>query len=237
LSYGQARALLDEHTAVRVPRTVDDEIARRGMQAGLELVRALMRELDLVACQPRPWRPTTTVAGEPARFPIWSHATSAPSSEVRPRRHLGWVPWPFTDWKPADDSEQDDLLGGRFRVTEAIQFSNSGGVYLAEDTENDDRVVVLKEARPHSNINPRLDHDAVDILNPEWMFLNRLADVGSFPAPITKFTHWEHQFIAEEFLEGIDMRSVLLERNPRSNASSPMAWSPTSISDRGGDLA
>ena len=132
--------------------------------------------------------------------------------------HPWWVPWPFTDWKAADDAEQGDLLGGRFRVTEAIQFSNSGGVYLAEDTENGDRVVVLKEARPHSNLNPRLDHDAVDILNREWMFLNRLADVGSFPAPIAKFHHWEHQFIAEEFLEGIDMRSVLLERNPLAGA-------------------
>lgn len=125
-----------------------------------------------------------------------------------------WVPWPFTDWKPEDDSEGDDLLAGRFRITGALQFSNSGGVYTAEDTVNDNRVVVLKEARPHTSINPRQDHDAVDILNREWMFLNRLADVGSFPAPIAMFRHWEHHFVAEEFVDGIDIRSVLLEHNP-----------------------
>ena len=39
------------------------QLARWGVRAGLELVRALMRELDLVACQPRPWRPATTATG------------------------------------------------------------------------------------------------------------------------------------------------------------------------------
>ncbi|MFE3554050.1 class III lanthionine synthetase LanKC [Streptomyces sp. NPDC059193] len=125
-----------------------------------------------------------------------------------------WVPWPFTDWKPADGDEGDGLLGGRFRVTGAIQFSNSGGVYTAEDTADGDRKVVLKEARPHTNINPRQDHDAVDILAREWRFLNRLADAGSYPKPIATFRHWEHHYIAEEFIEGSDVRSVLLERNP-----------------------
>ncbi|MGW6929896.1 class III lanthionine synthetase LanKC [Lentzea sp. NPDC054927] len=124
-----------------------------------------------------------------------------------------WLPWPFADWKP-DDEDGDELLGGRFRVTEAIQFSNSGGVYKAEDTADGDRPVVLKEARPHSNINPRQDYDAVDVLSREWTFLNRLADVGAFPLPVAQFEHWEHHFIAEEFVDRSDIRSVLLERNP-----------------------
>jgi len=37
--------------------------------AGLELVRALMRELGLVACQPRPWRPSTTQQGQAGPIP------------------------------------------------------------------------------------------------------------------------------------------------------------------------
>ena len=36
---------------------------------GLELVRALMRELGLVACQPRPWRPATTQQGQAGPIP------------------------------------------------------------------------------------------------------------------------------------------------------------------------
>nr|QIY74590.1 hypothetical protein HEP84_41345 [Streptomyces sp. RLB1-33] len=36
------------------------------VQAGAELVRALMRELGLVPCQPRPWR-ATTIADDAAK--------------------------------------------------------------------------------------------------------------------------------------------------------------------------
>jgi hypothetical protein len=125
-----------------------------------------------------------------------------------------WVTWPFTDWKPDPDAEGNNLIGGRFRVTGAIQFSNSGGVYLAEDTADGDRRVVLKEARAHTNPNPRWDYDAVDILAREWTFLNRLADAGMFPRPIAEVGHWEHQFIAEEFIDSSDIRSVLLQHNP-----------------------
>lgn len=43
-------------------RRVHAALARAGVEAGPELVRALMRQLGLVACQPRPWR-TTTIRG------------------------------------------------------------------------------------------------------------------------------------------------------------------------------
>jgi putative transposase len=45
------------------------QLARWGVHAGLELVRALMRELGLVACQPRPWRPQTTRQGQAGPIP------------------------------------------------------------------------------------------------------------------------------------------------------------------------
>ena len=40
-------------------RRVWHELARQGVEAGPELVRAIMRAEGLVACQPRPWRLTT----------------------------------------------------------------------------------------------------------------------------------------------------------------------------------
>ncbi|MFD5767253.1 class III lanthionine synthetase LanKC [Streptomyces sp. NPDC127049] len=146
-----------------------------------------------------------------------------PGGPVRDDRSIGefrpeWQPWPFTDWTPdgGDEGEDDGdgLLGGRFRVTGAIQFSNSGGVYTAEDTHDGDREVVVKEARPHTNANPRQGYDAVDVLAREWEFLRRLAGTGCYPAPVTAFRQWEHHYIVEEFIEGSDIRSVLLEHNP-----------------------
>lgn len=44
-------------------RRIHEGLVRQGVRAGLELVRRLMNDLGLVACQPRPWR-TTTVPGE-----------------------------------------------------------------------------------------------------------------------------------------------------------------------------
>ena len=50
-------------------RRITLQLARWGVRAGLELVRALMRELGLVACQPRPWRPSTTQQGQAGPIP------------------------------------------------------------------------------------------------------------------------------------------------------------------------
>jgi putative transposase len=45
-------------------RRVHAELGRRGVLVDDETVRRVMRELGLAPCQPRPWRPTTTVPGE-----------------------------------------------------------------------------------------------------------------------------------------------------------------------------
>jgi putative transposase len=54
-------------------RRVHAQLVRQGKQVSPELVRELMRELDLVACQPRPYRPTTTVPGDPGPIPDLVH--------------------------------------------------------------------------------------------------------------------------------------------------------------------
>jgi putative transposase len=46
-------------------RRVHAQLLRQGEQVSPEL----MRELDLVACQPRPYRPTTTTPGDPGPIP------------------------------------------------------------------------------------------------------------------------------------------------------------------------
>lgn len=50
-------------------RRVHAQLARWGVRASLELVRALMRALNLQPCQPKPWRPVTTVAGDAGTIP------------------------------------------------------------------------------------------------------------------------------------------------------------------------
>jgi transposase InsO family protein len=55
----QIRDVFDDSDETYGYRRVWAELARQGVEAGPELVRALMRAADLVACQPRPWRLTT----------------------------------------------------------------------------------------------------------------------------------------------------------------------------------
>lgn len=50
-------------------RRIHAHLARLGQVADPETIRSLMRELGLIACQPRPWRPTTTIAGDASSTP------------------------------------------------------------------------------------------------------------------------------------------------------------------------
>jgi putative transposase len=50
-------------------RRIAGQLARQGTVACPELVRKLMRQLGLVACQPRPWRPSTTKQGQAGPIP------------------------------------------------------------------------------------------------------------------------------------------------------------------------
>jgi putative transposase len=57
------RAIFDDSDRTYGYRRIHAALSRQGEHCCPELVRELMRELGLVPCQPRPWRPTTTQAG------------------------------------------------------------------------------------------------------------------------------------------------------------------------------
>jgi putative transposase len=63
------RAIFDDSDGTYGYRRIAAQLARQGVVAGLELVRKLVRELGLVACQPRPWRPSTTQQGAAGPIP------------------------------------------------------------------------------------------------------------------------------------------------------------------------
>jgi putative transposase len=59
-------AIFDESDQTYGYRRIHAALVRQGEPVGLELVRSIMRELGLVPCQPKPWRPTTTNPGDDA---------------------------------------------------------------------------------------------------------------------------------------------------------------------------
>ncbi len=94
------KKMFDDSDGTYGYRRITWQLARQGVQAGAGLVRRLMRLLGLVACQPRPWRPTTTQQG--AAGPIPDLVNRDFSAEVPGQKMVGdityiptWQGWLF----------------------------------------------------------------------------------------------------------------------------------------------
>lgn len=121
-----------------------------------------------------------------------------------------WAPDPF----PTQEAEQEDLTlnNGRYLVQQALAFSNSGGVYVADDRHSGKKVII-KEARAHTLMDGR-GNDAGILLRKEQEILELLGDTSIAPKAVESFYDWEHFFLAEEYVEGIDPREIMLTQSP-----------------------
>jgi serine/threonine protein kinase len=115
-----------------------------------------------------------------------------------------WAHDPF----PAEEEDIGDskLLHGRYQVAKALAFTNTGGVYLAEDQETGLKVVI-KEARPGTVIwGPRkVCVDSIIVLENEYAALERLRDLSCVPQPIELYQEWEHTFLVQTYFDGMPL--------------------------------
>jgi hypothetical protein len=105
-----------------------------------------------------------------------------------------------------------------------IQHSNAGGAYQARDSSSG-RVVFIKESREHNGlVSPA--STSRDRLRCEYRTLRALhaACPGICPAPISYFTHWEHEFLVTEFVPGISLWQWCVAHNP-------IIWSTAEAAD------
>jgi hypothetical protein len=124
--------------------------------------------------------------------------------ERRPEFHLPpWVSDPFPQTEIEDDGSEASLNAGRYVVRFPLDFSNAGGIYVADDRTTS-RSVIIKEARPHIGTGS-IGTDAVDTLRNEWAALTALAGLAVAPEPIDLFRDWEHWFLVEEHVEGLSL--------------------------------
>jgi len=121
-----------------------------------------------------------------------------------------WVADPF----PTETvtRAKEIVLNSKYVVKKAIAFSNSGGVYVAEDRETG-KEVIIKEARPHTAMDDR-GNDAVKLLRREHEMLELLRNTGAVPQPLDAFEAGEHFFLVEEYLDGVDIREIMLTQSP-----------------------
>lgn len=73
-------------------RRVHAELGRRDVEIGLELVRWLMADMGLVACQPRPWRITTIQGVEPGPVDLLERDFTASAPGARFVGDITYIP-------------------------------------------------------------------------------------------------------------------------------------------------
>lgn len=120
-----------------------------------------------------------------------------------------WLRDPFQPDEPDEDAA---LLNGRYEVQQVLNYSNSGGVYLAADQQTG-ATVVLKEARPHVNASVT-GQDAVEQLRKEHRLLTLLGGSGVAPEALDLFTSWEHTFLAQSYLSGMSLHAFAVKYSP-----------------------
>jgi serine/threonine protein kinase len=121
----------------------------------------------------------------------------------RPYFHVpAWAKDPFEAAVPVAQGEtagsgEIALKDGRYVVKSVLNFSNSGGVYVAHDRETGNDVVI-KEARPCVTAT----EDAISLLKKEHRILSKIAHTGVAPQPLDFFQDWEHFFLVQEYCAG-----------------------------------
>jgi len=117
-----------------------------------------------------------------------------------------WVANPLEDQTPEAQESTPGLLNGRYEVGEALNFTNTGGVYKAVDRLTG-RDVVIKEARPHTVLWAGADHvvDAVAALTQEHDCLKKLQGLPFVPELVEFYREWEHTFLVTSFFEGVSL--------------------------------
>ncbi len=117
-----------------------------------------------------------------------------------------WARDPFPPDEVPDDGEPGTLKDGRYKIEDALTFTNSGGVFTARDRFTGAKVLV-KEARPLVS----WTSDACDArgsLRREYRILQKLSGTGVTPEPVDYFVDWEHEFLVEEFIEGVNLSAL-----------------------------
>jgi hypothetical protein len=137
-----------------------------------------------------------------------------------------WAPPPLVEVATAAPAAPESvLLGGRFRVRQAIRHANKGGVYRAVDERTGDEVII-KQARAH--VGAALDGtDVRDRLRTEARMLEVLGPLLVAPAKVDFFAEQGDLFLVEESVPGKPLHTWAAERVAEGGLGLPAAVAMT----------
>lgn len=120
--------------------------------------------------------------------------------------------------KSINQKDEGENKFDKFKITNALHFSNGGGVYEALQKSTGLKVVI-KEARPEAGLDANY-RDAVYRLKKEDYVLRKLKFSKYTPDHIDFFKAWENYFLVEEFVEGGQLTTWISKNYPFSYDSS-----------------
>ena len=149
-------AIFDESDGTYGYRRVHHELARSGIAASPELVRSVMREAGLYPCQPKPFRPVTTIPGEDPSVPdLVRRDFTAPAPGTKLVGDITYIPtwrgWAYLatvidchtkaciGWAIADHMRTDlvctalSMAAANYRLAEDCIFHSDRGTQYMSD--------------------------------------------------------------------------------------------------------
>ena len=123
-------------------------------------------------------------------------------------------------WVPLPDCLNEHLVARNnatvadlpYSFESALHFSNGGGLYLGVDQRTGEQVI-LKEGRPHAGLSTD-GMDAVARLGHEAAILQVLGGLDVVPRFRDLLTVGDHQFLVEDFIDGISLNGMIVDRYP-----------------------
>ncbi|MCI1240647.1 MAG: class III lanthionine synthetase LanKC [Bifidobacterium subtile] len=117
----------------------------------------------------------------------------------------------ITEHNTFPDSDVSEL--NKYKITSVLHFSNGGGVYVGTF---EGKKAVIKEGRRHAGLGGSRRSDSFHRLRDEYVVLKRLDDVKGIVRATEFFTIWQHDYLAEEYVEGMDLQQFITSRFPFS---------------------
>lgn len=151
------------------------------------------------------------------------HAIEAPDGSLVPDERRPYVVIP--EWVEIPDrlrlGEQGaaELAACPYDFTEALHFSNAGGVYRGQ-RRSDGLPVVLKEARPHAGLDG-FGTDAVERLEREYQAHAALDGLDRVPALIDCFSLGGHTFLVSAYRDAHTLQHWVAAHHPGVRAGFP----------------
>ncbi|EGQ3940689.1 serine/threonine protein kinase [Staphylococcus pseudintermedius] len=99
----------------------------------------------------------------------------------------------------------------KYTIEKVLHYSNGGGVYLA--TYEDGNKYIIKEGRFACGLDT-LENDAFQRLKREAECLYKLNEVKYVVNIYDFFKEWEHNFIVEEYIEGVTLNKWIVDNYP-----------------------